>query len=312
MNRLKSTYFALVMMLMISCQQLPMLQGGGSVVASVGESTLTSEQITPNIPSYLSGEDSVAFVTRYVDRWIERQIKVLEAERIFSSSVSEVEALVAAYRQTLLTRKLDQYYINSSAQQSITQEEIAAYYKTHSENFKLDRNIVKGRILRLPLSYDGISKLKSMMSSQSKDSKLNLISMSEKNESFELYDLSSEWLYYDEFIEMLPIVRDNKAKTYMTRQGVQSLQDGDWCYLFEITAYRSAGYISPLERVEGAIRQSLTNERNTALVRSREQQLFQLAREQELINNYLTQEPDESEDITLNPILINGVEENKE
>lgn len=309
-------------MVVTSCQQLPLLQGGvGSVIASVGDATLSSEEIKRDTPSYLSGADSVSFVERYIDRWIARQVKVLEAERLFSSSAGEVEALVTAYRQTLLTKKLDQYYINSSPEQSISQGDIAAYYRAHSDNFRLNRNIVKGRILRLPLSYDGISKIKSMMASGSKDSQLNLISMSDKNESFELYDLSGEWLYYDDFIEMLPIVRDKKASVYMTRKGVQSLQDGDWCYLFEITAYRSAGYVSPLERVEGVIRQTLTNERNTLIVRLREQHLLKLASEQGLIYNHLTQEPEKVVERVLNPVLLNGVdgsesevktEENKE
>ncbi len=290
------TYILIVTMLSFSCQELPTLRSGGSVVASVGSSTLTKEQITNDVPHYLDGDDSTAFVERYVERWIERQVKVQEAERIFSSSVQEVEAMVASYRQTLLTRKLDQYYINSSAEERVSSEDIANYYRENSDNFRLDRNIVKGRILRLPLSYGDAKKLKSMMGSQSKDSQLNLISISEKNEDFEMFDMSTEWVDYEDFIEMLPIVRDRNRNTYLTRKGVQNLQDSEWSYLFEITAYRSAGYVAPQERVEDVIRQILTNERHTEMVRKKEEQLMQLANKQGVITNHLKQKEETTEE----------------
>lgn len=270
-------------MSLTSCQQITQKALLGDVVAMVDNTSLTREEVSSVVPSYLLGSDSLNFAQQYIDKWIKRQIKVAEAERIFSSSVHDIEMMVDNYRQALLTQRLDQYFVNSSNQLTIHDEQIKSYYNQHNDNFRLDRHIVKGRILRMPLKYGGESKLKSMMSSNSKDSRLNLISMSEKSTEYELEELTETWIDYDEFLSKLPIVRDSKSKVYMTRQGVQTLKDDDWSYLFEITAYRSAGYVAPLERVEDRIRKILTSDLQAQIIRNREAELYEMARKRNAV-----------------------------
>ncbi len=280
-----ATYLMAGAMLLMStsCQQISRHTVTGEVVAMVGSTSLTSEEVSGVVPTYLEGVDSLDFADRYVDRWIKRQVKVVESERIFSTLVHEVELMVNTYRQALMTQRLDQYYINSSGALSISDEQIRDYYNANNDNFRLDRPIVKGRILRLPLSYGGTAKLKSLMGKNSKDSRLDLISISEKSSECELEELTDVWIDYDEFLGKLPIVRDSKSRQYMTRKGVQTLQDSEWSYLFEVTAYRSAGYIAPLERVEGVIRKILTSDLQTQMVRDREEQLYKAAAQQGII-----------------------------
>ncbi len=279
-----TTYLtAMVTTLLLSCQQITHHTMVGDVVAMVGNTQLTSEEVQRVVPTYLMGSDSVDFAERYIDRWLKRQVKVVEAERIFSTSVHEVEQMVDAYRQALMTQRLDQYYINVSGELSIDDEQIRSYYNTHNDNFRLDRPIVKGRIVKLPLSNSNSTKLKSLMKSSSKDSRLDLISMSEKSAEFELEEFTDSWIDYDEFLGKLPIVRDSKSRQYMTRKGVQTLQDSEWSYLFEVTAYRSAGYVAPLECVERTIRHILTSDLQTQMIREREEALYRAAKNQGVI-----------------------------
>lgn len=280
-------------LLQLSCQQLPRIVDGGRVVASVGDKSLTMSEIISATPIDLKGEDSVAFVTLYADKWIQRQVKIKEAERIFTSSVDEIESMVDAYRQALLTRKLDQYYIDSSKEVPFTDDDVKRYYNANSKNYKLDHAIVKGSILRIPLSYSSTSKLTSLMRSSSKDSRKDLVSISEKFADLKLEEFGSTWVNYSDFIAMLPIVRSSSSDQYMTRKGVQSLKDDTHTYLFEITAYRNEGDTAPLERAEGAIRRLLTNEYHAELIRKHEEQLYSAAKESNLIHNNINVEQGE-------------------
>ncbi len=292
------TYFILSLVLLLSSCELPIrrISYAEDVVATVGVTALTRDEVESSMPKYLVGEDSLDFVNKYVDRWVKRQVKVDEADRIFSSSVHEVELMVKAYRQTLMTQRLDRYYINSSGAPEIDEAQIRSYYNKHSDIFRLDRNIVKGRILRLPLSHSSESKMKSMMNSSSKDSRLNLISISEKNQELELEEFTDQWIDFDDFLGKLPIVRDNKSKAYLTRDGVQRLQDSEWCYLFEVTGYRREGYVAPLEIVEDRIRQILTSDLQTQMIREKEEQLYEQARQQGKINVNKSDENDDKRD----------------
>ncbi|MFI3289855.1 MAG: hypothetical protein SNH55_07125 [Rikenellaceae bacterium] len=287
MNLQRIIYIALLALIQLSCQELPRIVDGGRVVASVGDKSLTTSELVSAIPTDLKGEDSVVFVSAYVDKWIHRQIKVLEAERIFTSSELEIESMVDAYRQILLTRKLDQYYIDSSKEAPFTDEDVEEYYSANSKNFKLDVAIIKGCILRIPLSNSSTTKLRTLMRSSSEDKRQDLISISEKFEDLELEQFDLKWVNYSDFIEMLPIAKGSNSDQYMKRSGVQSLKDDTHTYLFEITEYRVEGDTAPLERVEGSIRRLLTNEYQTALIHRKEGALYEAAQQNDLIRNYI-------------------------
>ncbi len=286
MNLRHSIYIVLLALIQLSCQELPRVVDGGRVVAAVGDKSLTMSEVISATPSNLTGEDSTAFVAVYAEKWIQRQVKIQEAERIFTSSVQEIESMVDSYRQSLLTRKLDQYYIDSSKEEPFTDKDVENYYRSNSRNFRLDNAVVKGSILRIPLSHSSTSKLTSLMKSSSKDKRQDLISISEKFEDLELEQFGMKWVNYSDFIAMLPIVRGSSSDQYMKRSGVQSLKDDTHTYLFEINEYRDEGDIAPLERADVAIRRLLANEYHAELIRNHEERLYKQAEQSKLIHNY--------------------------
>ena len=95
----------------------------------------------------------------YVDKWFVRQLKLEEADRLFSGSEKDIEKLVEDYRQSLLMRKVDQYYVDEQMNTDFTDKDIADYYNTHKSDFILDRTLVRGRILRFDASYRQSKKL---------------------------------------------------------------------------------------------------------------------------------------------------------
>ncbi len=268
----------------ISCIDLSPLVDRGRVVATVGNKSLRSMEVSSAIPSGLRGDDSLAFVELYADRWIRRQVKVLEAERIFTSSSYDIELMVEAYREALLTRKLDQYYVNTADAAEITKRDIQNYYSQHYRDFPLDKIIVRGRVLRLPSSYSESSKLLTLMRSSSKDSALDLQSIIRKNGDFVMEEFDT-WIDYAEFIARLPLSGGAKNETYLRRSGVQSLTSGGVTYYFEITAYRYIGSPSPLDMVESQIRKILINEHNGELIRAQEESLYSVAAKDGKIRN---------------------------
>lgn len=259
-----------------ACQVIPDRLDEDRVVASVGERVLRLREVSSALPDGLKGGDSLDFVDQYVERWVARQVKVREAERIFSSSVSDIESMVAAYRQALLMRKLDQYYISTSTEEPFTARNVAEYYAHNMSSFKLSDPIVKGNILRIPNDDSSLKTLTTMMKSNSEESRLNLVSMCDKSDKLSFKEQNT-WLKYDDFLSMLPIVKGASSGVYMKRDGVQTVKDGSYTYLFEITAYRSAGYVAPLEIVDEQIRRILTSKHHKDLIREREEGLYRRA-----------------------------------
>lgn len=62
--------------------------------------------------------------------------------------------MVQEYRNSLLTHKVDQFYVDKNIDTLFTDTQIADYYNQNKADFILDKTLVKARIVRIPRSYD--------------------------------------------------------------------------------------------------------------------------------------------------------------
>ena len=146
----------LLLVLAVGCQEVPRYWGGGRVVLAeaVGRK-LYAREVKAAIPKGVVGEDSVAFVNRYVEKWVHKQLKLHEAEELFSDAEQDIDSLVEEYRQALLIRKFDQHLIEERIDTLVTADQIAAYHREHASDFKVNQTLVKGRIVRFDALIGG-------------------------------------------------------------------------------------------------------------------------------------------------------------
>ena len=275
-----SLLIALCMLLLTACQELPRYFVGERPVARVGERELTIDALRGTMPEGLSAEDSVAYARVYADRWVRKQLKLQEAEQRFSASAADIDRLVEEYRQALFIRKLDQYWVDRMVDTTFTEEELSTYYKEHIADFRLDRTIVKGMVVRLPKSYRQTRRLRELMGSNKEAQKGDFRDLCLKND-FELNDFSDTWVDYSDFLSLLPTVRSQSYNDLLTKKGVQEMSDGSSYYYFVIDAARKQGDTEPMERLLGTIRRVLFNQRQQQVLREYEEQLYREALELE-------------------------------
>ena len=252
-----------------------MTAGGGRTLAKAGGATLDEQELGRALPAGLTGDDSVAFAELYVRKWIGKQLKLSEAEQLFSASADDIEAKVEAYRQSLLIRKLDQFYVDERIDTTFTEEDIAAYYNAHKAEFKLDRPLVKGRIVRFPVNHRQSFKLRELVKASSADRLQDLADICAKND-FELKEFA-EWTPWSDFAANLPL-RQGMASEQLIRPGeVQHLRDNESHYYFFVTEVAGSGQTAPLETRRATIRRILFNLRQAEVIRSHEEELVDAA-----------------------------------
>lgn len=271
-----SRYVMTVMavLFLAGCRELPRYFVGEKPVARVGEKELALHDVAQSLPEGLSSADSAAYAKVYVDRWVRKQLKLMEAEQLFSSSVADIDRMVEEYRQSLLIRKLDQFYVDRLVDTTFTEEEIAAYYTEHASDFKLDRTIVKGRVVRVPKGYRQTRRLKELLVAKSEARMQDFRDICLKNE-FEMNDYADSWIDYADFLSLLPTVRSQSYTSLLTKQGVQEMVDQHYHYYFFIDAVRRVGDAVPLEQLRSTIRRVLFNQRQQQVVRDHEQALYE-------------------------------------
>lgn len=265
-------------LLLVGCRELPHYFTSDETVARAGDRELRMRDLRSVVPQGLSGEDSAAFMRKYIDRWVVKQLKLKEAEVLFSSSADDIDRMVEEYRQALLIRKLDQYYVDRSIDTVFTDDEISAYYREHKADFRLDRSIVKGRIVRFDLGYRQAAKLKTAMASSSEAQQRDFRDICAKND-FQVSDFREQWIDFPEFLSYLPTLRSQNYDSVLGTTAVQEMRDGHSRYYFQILEVRREGEPIPLERLRPTIRRILFNRRQSEIIRRHEEELDAQARE---------------------------------
>lgn len=261
------------------CREIP-AYFGGRTLARVGDEELREHDLRAAMPKGLAGDDSASYAALYVDRWVLRQVKLQEAEQLFSASAADIEKAVEEYRQALLIRKLDQHYVDQRIDTTFSEADVRAYYESHREEFKLDRTVVRGRIVRFSNSYRQAAQLKTLIASSSAERQQDLADICAKN-NFDRVDCTSSWVDYGEFLSYLPVRRSSAAAgdEFLRVGQVQELRDNDSRYYFLITEVLRAGETAPLELQAATIRRILFNRRQSEIIRAHEEQRLKEALE---------------------------------
>ena len=278
MRHFLKIYVIAIAVLLSSCRELPDYLVGDNTVARVGREELTTLEISQAVPKNLTGADSLAFVKLYIDKWLIRQLKIEEANQLFSSSEKDIEKLVEDYRQSLLMNKVDQYYVEQQMSNDFTDVDILAYYNTHKSDFTLDRTLVKGRILRFDASYRQSKRLKEQMlkaASSTTDDK-TFTDICEKN-GFLLIDNRSEWINFTDFLANLPTTKSQDYSSVLDKLGIQEMKANDACYYFDFTSVCRKGNVAPLELVADNIRRILITQRRSEIIKAHEDEIVSKA-----------------------------------
>lgn len=284
MSLLKKISVALLATLAVGCQDIPRYFGGGTVLAEAADRKLYDTDLATAVPAGMTGEDSVAFAERYIDRWVNRQLKLREAEQLFSEDERDIDSLVEEYRAGLLIQKFDRHLVER-ADTVITDEQIATYYKEHASDFKVSQTLVKGRIVRFPSGSRQAPQLRRLMGQHELSRREDLMEICAKN-NFELKDFSQDWVTWSEYLTYLPILRSRTYDGLLATGRVQQMRDSHSDYYFEVSAVLRQGETEPQVRATETVRRILRTQRHSEIVRAHEERIYRQSLEQGEVTLY--------------------------
>ena len=242
------------------------------VIAAVDGIELRIADVMRDMPAGITGADSVTFMRMYVDNWVLNHLKMKRAKEVLTSS-EDIERLVEGYRQSLMMRQLDQYYIDKMLDMEITDKQISAYYRAHSAAFRLDHNVVQGVVVKVPKSFRNTTTLTTAMKNSAKaEDWAELDAMAEKH-SLSVTNMTAQWVSYSDFLSNLPTERSRTYNDLITKSTVQQMSSDDAIFYFIITDRALKGEIAPLASVESDIRRRLYAERRDEVVKEYEAEL---------------------------------------
>ena len=242
------------------------------VIAAVDGVELRIADVMRDMPEGITGTDSATFVRMYVDNWVLNRLKMKRAEEVLTSS-EDIERLVEGYRQSLMMRQLDQYYIDKMLDVEITDKQISAYYRAHSASFKLDHNVVQGVVVKVPKTFRNITTLTTAIKNSAKaEDWAELEALAEKH-SLSVTNMTAQWVSYSDFLSNLPTERSRTYNDLISKSTVQQMSSDDALFYFIITDRALKGELAPIASVESDIRRRLYAERRDEVVKEYEAEL---------------------------------------
>jgi hypothetical protein len=238
-------------------------------IAKVNEVILYESDLIKHLPKKLTYNDSVLFVTQFINNWATKQllkqraILNLESSKIqlFEEMANDykLELYSNAYLNALIAKKLDTIIPNS---------ELDTLYKYSKKNYTLNEVLLKYRYIILEKDYKDIESVKKKFIRYNFNDKIILDSLSIQFTSFNLND--TLWVKKNKLEENLPILKIGNNIELLKKSNFLQFEDSIRVYLVQINDLLKRHDQAPQQYVEKTLEQIVLNKRKLRLIKQLE------------------------------------------
>lgn len=256
---------------------------GKTPLVEVDGHFLYREDLLAVQPAGLPPDDSLLFADDYVRNWVEEVLLYGKAEENIPDN-AEVERLVANYRKSLILHIYQQALIRQKLSAQVTEEEVEAYYRDNIHLFKVDRPLIKGLYIKVPLGSPHLSDVRRWYRSDSHDAVEHL-------EKYSLRNAVKYEYFYDKWVSAADVLGQlpeggREAEPALAQKRPVELADTAYHYFLNVTGYRAVGEDEPYELARDHARDLLLNIRQVEFMRGVRDDLYRRAMENNEIIYY--------------------------
>jgi len=255
------------------------------LLAQVFDKKLYTSDVSSFIPESASNEDSILVVQAFVDRWTKEAVMLHEAEKQTSDELN-IDALVEAYRSSLIRHHYEQAIIATELDSIVADEELLTFYERNKAQYELETPIVRAYVVKLARSSDKPEGFNNWWESSPRDS-ASFAKLQAYCTSFaQIYMLNdSTWYDIDDLNKILPtgtLTEDNiRNKKEFTQR------DDDYEYFYKRFDIISKKEIAPLGYIEDQAKRFILQQRKQMLLRERRDETYEKELRNSNINIYI-------------------------
>lgn len=272
----------LITLLLICSCDLPTNEESNAV-ARVGEDFLfisdLENQIGPNV------SDSIQITSRTINEWAEELLYLKKAEINLSFSEKKaLEELVSTYRNDLYVKTYKDKAIQSQLDSIVEKEEIEYYFDQNKFNFKTNKDLMRGRYVRVRNENYNLRSIRKSIRRYNEDDKVFLDSIALQFTTYSLND--SIWVQASQFFNRLPSIPERRYKNFLKNDTFFELQDSLEVYLVVIEEVVLRNDLAPLDYVAPTLKQILINKRKLELMRQLDREIIEEGLRQNIYEVY--------------------------
>ena len=280
---------ACVALTLLGCSQQQDHKGKTLLVEVAGK-YLYQEDLQVALPLNLTPDDSVLFAENYIQTWIEDALLYERAEDNVRDS-EKVKALVESYHRALVMHTYQEELVKQQLRDEITQTEVADYYEKNKSLFVLEKPVVKGLFIKVPLQSSGLADVRRWYKRNTQDAieKLEKYSLRHAVTYDYFYDV---WRPLEEIEAMVPAKSWPSESDYLKRNRDVELKDTAYHYFLHIEEFQGKGEQKPIDFAQEEIKEILINLKRVDFINRVKEDLYRQASDKNEIN-YLYLKSDE-------------------
>lgn len=250
---------------------------GKTPLVEVAGNFLYKEDLQAVMPIGLSQKDSTAFADEYIRNWAEDELLYQKAEGNIPDNV-KIDERVAAFRKALVMHMYEEELVNQELGNTISDEEVEAYYRQNSGMFRAGQPYIQGLFMKVPLTASQLSKVRGWYKRNTQDAIDNLSKYGIGNAvSYEyFYD---RWIPLSDIAVKLPLKALDTDRDYLNRNRNVEVRDTAFCYFLHVENFLPEGEQLPLEYARSEIKEILINLKRVDFINRMKQDLYKEASE---------------------------------
>ena len=241
-------------------------------VARVFEQYLYPSDLQKVIPSGTNAQDSIQMAKRYIETWVKDQLMKHRAEESLTEEQMDFEKQIEEYHRSLLIYTYRQKLLQQKMDTLVNESEIQAYYEENPKNFLLDRNVIKGTFVKIPLSAPQLDQLR-RWSWNNREEDLDQMEKYCLTYAEKYSDFNDTWVDFSSIIVQLPMRISNPVNYLRSYRNIERT-DSLYRYLVHFSDYLVEGEVAPVEMVKEDIINIILNKRKIQFIKELEHRVY--------------------------------------
>lgn len=221
------------------------MQSDRIVVAECYGNKLYPEDLEGVVPADANKMDSLSRVNDFIDSWIRRQLLIHQAEINLTAEQRDFSKQLQDYNNSLLIYAYETQMIEQYLDTVVSDDEIAAYYEEHKENFQLRSTMVKVAYVILKEDCKHQKEFKQIMSDSDTLMLPQLDALASQHAVSSYLDVDS-WIRLDDLLRTIPLEIYN-TESFLKKNRFVSFGKDNFIYMVRFEDYLLKESLSPIE-----------------------------------------------------------------
>lgn len=245
--------------------------------ARVNDVYLDKDDVLSLVPANADKEDSLAIVTRYIDKWATKNLLTEAAEfNLSKDKKAEIDKLVDQFKSDLLIKDYLEKLVQKNIDTLINDKDIRVFYDKYKGNFLVEDRLVKMSYASVLKENSNYSTIKRYFSSSRKEDHAKLESMSLHMKSYALND--SIWVDVKQIYEKLPFLNSGNKDNYLKNNSFFEVEEENSTYFVKVNTVLSRGSVIPFEYLKKSLKMMVLNDRKMELLKQYEEDILKDAK----------------------------------